>query len=67
MFKTLLVGIGGGFLGLAGAAAIPVIVAILGAFGGATAIVGIGAWRSLKRARRDSDQALVRARAGVQG
>ena len=52
MFKTLAVGIGGGFLGLAGAAITPVIVGILAAFGGAGAIVGFGAWRAFRKMRR---------------
>jgi len=54
MLKSLLVGVGGGFLGIAGAAVIPVVVGILGAFGGATVIVGFGAWRSFKRSHRAS-------------
>jgi len=52
MFKTLLVGLGAGFLGLAGAAATPVIVGILGAMGGATVIVGLGAFRAFRKHQR---------------
>jgi hypothetical protein len=39
MFKSILIGMGAGFLGLAGAAITPVIVGVLGAFGGAVTIV----------------------------
>ena len=52
MFKSLAFGLGTGFLGLAGAAATPVIVGILGAFGGASAIVGFGAWRAFRKMQR---------------
>ncbi len=52
VFKTLAVGIGGGFLGLAGAAITPVVVGILAAFGGAGVIVGFGAWRAFRKMRR---------------
>lgn len=52
MFKSILVGILGGFLGIAGAAIAPVVVAILGAFGGAAAIVGLAVWRTLRRRKR---------------
>ena len=46
MFKSILIGFAGGFLGLAGAAITPIIVGILGAMGGAVTIVGLAAFRS---------------------
>lgn len=52
MFKSLFIGLGAGFVGLAGAAITPVIVGILGAMGGATVIVGLGAWRAFRKAQR---------------
>ena len=52
MFKSVLVGISAGFLGLCAAAATPVIVAILGAMGGATVIVGLGASRAIRKQQR---------------
>jgi hypothetical protein len=52
MFRSVLVGIGAGFLGLCAAAATPVIVAILGAMGGATVIVGLGAFRAIRKQQR---------------
>ncbi|MCK9487217.1 MAG: hypothetical protein M0R73_11060 [Dehalococcoidia bacterium] len=52
MFKTLAFGLAGGFLGIATAGIMPVVVAILTAFGGASAIVGFGAWRAFRKMRR---------------
>lgn len=52
VFKTVGVGVGAGFLAIAGAAITPIVVGILAAFGGATVIVGIGAWRAVSRMRR---------------
>lgn len=56
MFKSLFIGTGAGLLGLAGAAITPVIVGILGAMGGAAIIVGLGAWRAFRGARRKRSQ-----------
>lgn len=52
MFRSILIGMGAGFLGLAGAAITPVIVGVLGAFGGAIVIVGLAAFRAFRRMRR---------------
>lgn len=54
MFKSILIGMGAGFLGLAGAAITPVIVGVLGAFGGAVTIVGLAAFRAFRKTRRHS-------------
>ncbi|MDA0815212.1 MAG: hypothetical protein O2924_01390 [Chloroflexi bacterium] len=55
LLKSLMVGVGAGFLGLAGAAATPVIVGILGAMGGATIIVGLGAYRAFRQYQRGQE------------
>lgn len=67
MFKSIAFGIGSGFLGIAGAAFAPVLVGILAAFGGATAIVGLGAWREfrkMQRNRRQQDNRVIEVTAG---
>lgn len=54
MFKSVLIGFGAGFLGLAATAIVPIVVGILGAVGGAVAVVGLAAWRAFKRRGRDA-------------
>jgi hypothetical protein len=51
MFKSILFGIGAGFLGIAGAAITPILVGILGAVGGAITIVGLAAFRAFRKVR----------------
>lgn len=62
MFKSILIGIAAGFLGLAGAAITPILVGILGAIGGAVTIVGLAAYRAFRKMqkRRATTEALAR-------
>lgn len=52
MFKSILVGIGAGFLAVAGPAIVPVLVAIFSAMGGALVIVGLAVWRAVRKKQR---------------
>jgi hypothetical protein len=51
VLKSLVVGVGAGFLGLAGAAITPIIVGILWAVGGAATVLGLYAWRTFRKLR----------------
>lgn len=55
MLKSILIGLVAGFLGLAGAAATPVIVAILGAKIGASIIVGVAGYRAFRKSQKSRE------------
>ncbi|MEX2032781.1 MAG: hypothetical protein WEA81_07930 [Dehalococcoidia bacterium] len=59
VLKSFIVGVGAGFLGLAGAAIIPIIIGVLWAVGGAATVLGLYAWRTFRKLRRAREAAAM--------